>query len=95
MKKTLAVFLSIILFSSCASRRADLPEQTKEATQETAQAAADNTSDEELPFWFSDNGEESYTAKTAPVEKIYSAAVETFQGVLDTGVENLKIKLSL
>ncbi len=93
MKKTLAVLLSIILLSSCASRRVDLSEQTKEATQEAAQAAAENTSDEELPFWFSDNGEESYSAKTAHIEKIYSAAVETFQGVLDTGVENLKIKL--
>lgn len=93
MKKSLAVLLSIILLSSCASRRAYHSEQTKEATQETVQAAAENTSDEELPFWFSDSSEESYSAKTAPVEKIYSAAVETFQGVLDTGVENLKIKL--
>lgn len=93
MKKTLLLILSLCLLTSCAVRQPADTETTDENTRETAQAASEGDSGEELQFWFPDSSELRFTAEDAPLEKLHAAACEVFGEALDEGVEDVTVKL--
>ena len=93
MIKKLPIIIAIILLSSCASRQADVSDKANESTQETLQPAEQNVSDKELPFWFSDDNEESRPAENSSAEELYATAVEIYSDALANGTENVKVKL--
>ncbi len=93
MKKTIPLLLFMVLMTSCVARDRVKTEYTEQSTSETTQAAARDTSDEELQFGLSDSGEVSYSAISAPIEKLHNSAVEVFGEVLDKDTENVKVRL--